>query len=132
MRIRKIIISGPAEADLVWQRLTDFDLWPTWSPQILRVESTDERVSLGARGTVRALAGVQIRFTITEYDNAARSWSWIVRLGSLSATMSHRVVTPERLRRTARSEVHFTIETHPGLAAAYLPAAAVALRRLVG
>lgn len=132
MTIRQLKISGPAEVDLVWARLTDFDLWPTWSPQILRVESEDDRIRRGAVGTVRSLAAIGIPFVITEHDETARSWSWIVRLGLVTATMHHRVSSHQRAHsRPHGSKVDFTIESHPVLAAAYLPAAAVALTRLV-
>lgn len=69
---------GPLPAREVWERYADPHRWPSWAPQIRRVETAAARIAPGVTGTVVGPLGVRVRFTITEVDEAARTWSWDV------------------------------------------------------
>jgi hypothetical protein len=74
-------VSGPAAPDVVWHRYARFDLWPTWSPQIRRVEAGAAELAPGVRGVVHGPLGVAVAFTVETVDStdpAERSWSWTV------------------------------------------------------
>jgi hypothetical protein len=79
--------SGRAPADLAWERYADPALWPTWSPQIQRVETDVPRLVAGATGTVRAgllpRPTLGLPFTVLAVDETARTWAWQVQLGPL-------------------------------------------------
>ncbi len=126
MATRQLAVSGPADPTLVWDRLSRFALWPTWSPQIRAVESADQRVRLGAAGSVISFAGLRVPFTVTEIDEAARMWSWIVHLGPVAVTMHHKIQT-----RCAGSRVLLVLDGPRWAVSAYAPLTMVALHRLV-
>jgi hypothetical protein len=129
-----VSVSGPAAADVVWERYARPDLWKTWSPQIRRVEVASQRLSGGETGRVHGPLGVSVDFTVDLWDEDARMWSWTVRPhGSLlsgvrRAQMSLlHTVQPEG----AGSSTSLVATGIAPLVAAYLPVARLALHRLV-
>ena len=43
---------GTADLALVWRRYSQPELWPTWAPQIRRVDCSAENLAVGVTGTV--------------------------------------------------------------------------------
>lgn len=120
-----ISVEGPAAAEQAWERYTDPGTWPTWAPQISRVD-IDDGFARGARGTVHGPLLLRVPFRIRDVDPAARRWSWSVGLGVLSIRMDHGVdATPTGCRAWAR------IQAPRLVVLPYVPIARVALRRLV-
>ena len=129
-----VSVSGPAAADVVWERYARPDLWTSWSPQIRRVEVAGRRLSGGETGRVFGPLGVSVDFTVDLWDEDARTWSWTVRPhGSLLSGV-----------RLARLRLLHTVEPDgtgcstslvatgfAPLVATYLPVARLALHRLV-
>ena len=126
MAARRLAARGRAAPELAWERYDRIALWTTWSPQILGVDADAERISPGVTGTVRALGGVPVPFTITEVDRPGWTWTWVAQLGPVSMTLTHRV------RAEARgSATGLLLEGPDPVLLAYAPLAWVALRRLV-
>lgn len=126
MATRRLQAIGAARPEVAWGRYLQIAAWPTWSPQILSVETEAARIALGVTGTVHALGGLRLPFTITAVNQQARSWSWLVRWGPVSMTLNHEVHPHARGCRTVLSM------EGPGLVLlGYAPAAWLALQRLV-
>lgn len=133
--------SGPVAPDVAWQRYARFELWPTWSPQIRRVEVAATELAPGVRGVVRGPLGLAVAFTVDAVDAGgvgddggprARTWSWTVqpigpvRLG-VRLHLDHAVLaTPDGGSLTTLDVSGPTV-----VVMAYAPLALVALRRLV-
>ena len=108
-----------APATVLWSLLTDLDRWPEWGPSITSASIDGDTMGLGATGVVRTIAGVDLKFTISEFDDG-RSWAW--KVAGIPAT--HHCVqslSPQRCR------VGFGA---PWIAAPYLAVCDMALRRL--
>lgn len=123
--------SGEAAPAVVWERYTRPSLWSTWSPQILGVTCSDERIVTGTIGTVRVPPGVTLRFEVTAVDEQEQSWSWVVH-GPLGAVLrlDHGVQARPAPALTG-SRTSLTIGGFAPLVLAYAPLAGPALRRLV-
>ncbi|MGV4891879.1 SRPBCC family protein [Streptomyces viridosporus] len=117
---------GRAHPDTVWFRYTSFRQWPAWSPQIVRVETRDERIGPGARGTIRSFLGVRAAFLVESVDEERRTWTWRVRLGPLRMRLTHEV-RPHR----DGTETRLAMQGPAPVLAAYAPLARLALRRLL-
>lgn len=126
MSTRRLTARGAASPELAWERYDRIALWPTWSPQISGVETDAERIAVGVRGTVRALGGLGVAFTVLAVDHAARRWSWAVRLGPVSMTLHHEVHADQDGSGTS-----MLMEGLAPVVLAYAPVAWFALRRLV-
>jgi hypothetical protein len=126
MATRSVQAVGPAAPEVAWRRYAEIALWPTWSPQIVRVETGAERITPGATGVVHAVGGLRLPFTITAVNALTRTWSWVVRLGPVALTLNHEVRPHPRGSRTALS-----MEGPDALLLGYTPLAWWALRRLV-
>ena len=63
---------GPASVDEAWRRYAEIPLWPTWAPQISRVQASSDHLALGVRGTVYVLGALPFPFTVTEVCRLAR------------------------------------------------------------
>jgi len=87
-------IAAPAEA--VWRLLTDLDVWPQWGPSVRRARLLDDTFESGATGTVTTVAGVDLRFVLTDVEHGER-WSW--KVAGIPAT-DHTVeaLTPDSCR----------------------------------
>ena len=126
MATRRLSAVGSAEPALAWQRYAELGAWPTWSPQIIGVESSAARIALGVCGRVHVLGGLRLPFTITAHDERARTWSWVVRLGPVAMTLNHEVHAHPRGSGTV-----LVMEGPDPVLLGYAPLAWVALRRLV-
>ncbi|MDX6359160.1 MAG: hypothetical protein QOH37_2214 [Nocardioidaceae bacterium] len=126
--------SGPLAPDEVWERYARPALWQTWAPQIRRVAVGVDRLAGGETGRVHGPLGVAVDFTVLDWDDDERVWSWVVRprpplgrslpLGRL--TMTHGVA-PEG----SGSRTWLRVTGFAPLVASYLPVARLALHRLV-
>lgn len=121
---------GSAPADVAWERYARPDLWPTWSPQIRRVETAAPRIAPGVTGTVRAIGGVAVPFTVTAVDDATRTWSWRVRIGPAHVTLEH-AVRPDASRAPDGSATELRIDGPWPVVLGYAPVARLALGWLV-
>ena len=86
-------VEGDAPVDLAWERYADPSLWSTWSPQIQRVDTAATRLTAGATGTVRAgllpHPTLPVPFEVLEVDEAARTWTWRVRMDPFGLVRLH-------------------------------------------
>ena len=108
-----------APATVLWRLLTDLDRWPEWGPSVRRAALHDDEFGRGATGRLSTVAGIDVRFEITDFAEGS-SWGW--KVAGIPAT--HHTV--ESLG-AHRCRVGFGV---PVLAAPYLAVCDVALRRL--
>jgi hypothetical protein len=89
--------TGPLPAAAAWERYADLDRWSHWAPQISGVSvngAGHRRLRTGLRGTVRAAGVVHVPFEVVAVDEAARTWSWRVRVGPITLHLDHGVEDP--------------------------------------
>lgn len=118
--------AGNAPPDLAWERYAELARWAQWSPQIRSVTASGPRLVAGLTGTVHPLVGPGVRFTVDHVDEAARSWSWRVRLGPVRLELHHEV-----LAVTGGSGTTLRVHGPTPAVLAYAPLARWALTRLV-
>jgi polyketide cyclase/dehydrase/lipid transport protein len=123
---RRLSAVGAAEPAVTWGRYAVIGAWPTWSPQIVGVETAAERIALGVSGRVHVVGGLRLPFAITAHDEQARTWSWVVRLGPVAMTLNHEVHAEPQGSGTV-----LVMEGPDPVLLGYAPLAWVALRRLV-
>lgn len=121
---------GTARPEVAWERYAQPALWPTWSPQIWRVEAPGDRIAPGSTGTVRAVGGVPIRFTVLTVDEASRTWTWRARLGPVVLTLDH-AVQPDASSAPDGSATELRMTGPAPVVYGYAPLARLALGRLV-
>jgi hypothetical protein len=125
-----ISAEGAAPASQVWERYTHPSQWPTWAPQIRRVDVPDqdphEPIAPGTRGTVRGPVFTFAPFRVRYVDDRSRTWSWWVGFGVAGVGMDHGVDETE-----TGSRAWVRIHAHRYVVAPYVPVAKLALRRLV-
>ena len=114
--------TGPIGPDEVWERYAVPARWSQWAPQITGVEPSAPRLAPGVTGRVRGPLGVRVRFTVTEVDEAARTWAWLARLGPLRLALRHGVEPDGSTWLTVRGPAPVVLP--------YLPVAHIALRCL--
>lgn len=119
----RISAFGAATTELVWHRYVTPELWPTWSPQLQRVDCPDEVIVAGSRGVAHGPAFVRVRFAVLAVDDAERTWTWRVG-GPIGVTMSHGVDEAPDGGSSAWVEIPIAL-------VAYAPIARLALGRLV-
>lgn len=122
-------VNGPATVEVAWERYADPALWSTWAPQIRSVEVDQEgatRIRPGLTGTVHAAFGIDVRYTVTEVDEAARRWAWTARPPGFTMHLTHTVEQHPTGTRTG-----LAVDGPALVLLAYLPVARLALRRLV-
>ena len=119
--------TGPADPDDVWERYAAPAAWPSWSPQIRRVDFPGDRISAGASGRVHGPCGVAVDFEIVAVDEPARAWTWRVA-GPLGVRMSlgHAVSAD-----AGGSRATLAIDGSSPFVLGYAPIAQLALNRLV-
>lgn len=117
---------GPRAAGAVWEDYADPHRWASWAPQIRRVDTAAARIAPGVTGTVRAPLGVPVRFTVTDVDEAARTWAWDVRVGPVRMHLVHGVEADG-----PGSATWLRVRGPAPVVAAYLPLARIALELLV-
>lgn len=120
--------TGRAPADLAWRRYVDTRLWPSWSPQIRRVEldASSPQLRDGLTGRVVGPLGVTVRFEVESVDETSMTWAWRVHTGPVVMRLHHAVV-PEREGCTTT----LTIDGPALVAVPYSLPAQLALHRLV-
>lgn len=108
-----------APAEVLWRLLTDPQQWPKWGPTVRSAELDNDHFAAGATGTVATPIGAKLNFEITE---CVEGESWVWKVAGIPAT-HHTVesISADRCR------VGFGV---PWVAAPYLAACQVALRRL--
>lgn len=127
--------TGPLPAAAAWERYADLDRWSHWAPQISGVSVAgggDRRLHPGLEGTVRAAGLVHVPFEVLAVDEAARTWSWRVRVGPITLHLEHGVDDPgpdDGPRVGARTWLR-TIGPAP-IVLAYAPLALIALHSLL-
>lgn len=120
----RLAASGPVPPAVAWERYARTELWPTWSPQIVRVEPAGARLATGLAGRVFGPLGVHVDFVVEAVGE--RDWAWTVRRGPLSVHLAHGVGPHGSGSRT------WLVLTGPApLVAGYVPLAKWALHRLV-
>ncbi len=126
-------VSGTAPAALAWERYADPQLWPTWSPQIQRVQTAMPRLTAGGAGTVHAglfpRPTIGVPFEVLEVDEESMTWTWRVRLGPgglVRLQLAHGV-RADGSGSTTWLRVHGPLPVVLG----YAPVARLALGRLV-
>ncbi len=121
---------GAAPVTLAWERYADPALWPTWAPQIQRVDTRLPRLEAGGTGMVRAgllpRPTLGIPFRVLAVDEAAREWAWEARLGPLRLRLEHGVTA-----HLAGSSTWLRVHGPLPVILLYAPVARIALGRLV-
>jgi hypothetical protein len=129
--------SAPVEA--AWALLATPAWWPAWAPHIRRVSDMDRRGAApadlvpGQHLLVHGPPAVAVRAEITAVE-PLRRWDFVVRLPGPWRARSTHLVEPED--GGCRVTVHMALDGPAGAAltrtalAAYLPLAAIAVRRL--
>ena len=105
---RGVSATGALHPHAVWERYATPSVWPSWAPQIRRVECAQDRLEVLA------------------VDDALRTWSWRVRSGPARLTLHHAV-----LEVAEGTQTTIEIEGPALVVLPYAPVAQVALRRLV-
>lgn len=124
--VRRVAVTGRATPDVAWERYAEIAAWPTWAPQLHSVEADGPRLAAGRSGTVRVVGGFGVPFVVTDVDEAARTWSWLARLGPLTMTLHHTLWPDPRGTRAG-----LVLEGPVPLVSAYAPLTRVPLARLV-
>lgn len=104
--------------EVVWELISSFEHWPSWGVTVTDVEPSVGHVEVGLKGRVRTVAGLWVRFEITDVREG-ESWSW--KVAGVPATGHHVVPIAEGCRVTF---------TAPVWAPFYLPVLAQALALL--
>ena len=122
--------TGTAAPEVAWDRYVHPALWPTWSPQITSVDSSDSTLRPGTTGTVHGPCGVSVPFTVIDVNDEKRSWSWRVTAAGIVLTLHHgvRVCNAKTLNGSATGLV---IDGPAPVVLGYAPLARIALGRLV-
>ena len=125
---------GPLSAEEAWEAYAVPSRWSQWSPQVYAVHCPGDRIVPGLRGTVSAPVPnpVPVRFCVTEVDEDARSWSWVVRVGPTLAAVQIDLEHGVLPRAGGGSLTWLTMTGPLPLVAAYAPLARYAIGRLVG
>lgn len=116
---------GTAPVDVAWARYAVPARWPSWSPQIRRVEASAPRIAAGVSGRVRGPVGVMVDFEVLTVDEQARTWSWRVRLGPIRLHLRHAVTA-----RIDGSATELRVDGPLPVVVGYAPLAQWALFRL--
>jgi len=125
---------GPASPELVWQRYAEPQRWPSWSPQVQRVDYPHPRLRPHTLGRVQGPGPLGVQFRVDAVDEQQRTWAWTVwpQLAGRTVTrmrLEHGVELAER--PGARSATWLRLQARAPVVAVYAPVARLALRRLV-
>ncbi len=134
MATLSVSADGPREPEEVWERYSRPALWPTWAPQIRRVEVDGERLEPGTVGRVVGPVGASVGFTVDLFDDDARRWSWTVRpRAALLPGVPLPTLRLEHGVDAADKGTHtwLRVQGPLPLVAGYVPVARLALHRLV-
>lgn len=117
---------GPLGPAAVWERYARPATWSSWSPQIRHVDCHRERLAAGVEGRVVGPLGIAVPFTVDEWDDAERRWTWTVRFGPVRLRLEHGVDA-----RAEGSSTFVRIHGPAPIVLPYLPLARLALHRLL-
>ena len=125
----RLSAEGPVDPAEAWDRYLRPARWAEWSPQIRRVERSEEQIRPGGTGRVWGPPGLAVDFRVTEVDEAARTWSWQVRVlvAGVRLGLSHGV----QEREGGGTRTWLTVRGARPVVLAYAPLARLALSRLV-
>jgi hypothetical protein len=123
---RGVSASGALDPEVAWERYASPSAWPSWAPQIRRVECAQDRLTPGLTGRVHGLIGVTADFEVLSVDEMLRTWSWRVRSGPVTLTLHHAVLAVDD-----GTQATLEIDGPALVVLPYAPIAEVALRRLV-
>lgn len=134
----QVTVTGPAAADVAWERYARPALWPGWAPQIRSVDYSLDRLRAGTSGVVHAVPGLRVPFTVEEVDEEGRRWSWRVDALGVRLRMTHTVGPCSAAGRhpavdepPAGSSTTLQVTGPPGIVHAYALFARWPLRRLL-
>lgn len=127
MSIVTIGAAGRLTVKEAWERYADLSLWPTWAPQISRVEASGDRLGFGVTGSLFGPFDVPVAdFVIEAVDERAHRWSWTVRRWPITLKLDHALI-----KQGGGSATSLRIEGPLPVLVAYAPIARFALQRLV-
>lgn len=131
-----LAVGGPIDPALAWERYARTDQWSWWAPHLRTVEVDDRdasaRIRAGLTGRVVTVAGIPGRFRIDTVDEAARTWSWTVRVGPVRLRLEHTVEGATQLGTQREGSLTRLVLHGPlPVTLAYAPIAVLALQRLV-
>jgi hypothetical protein len=124
---RTLTATGTANEAVAWRRYVEPALWPSWSPQIARVDTADAVIRTGTTGRVVSVVGLAVDFTVTSVDEVRHRWSWTARAFGVELALEH-LVTPTD---DGGSRTAVRVTGPAPVVLAYAPLATWALRRLV-
>lgn len=111
-------------AAVAWERYARLELWPTWSPQLRRVDPPRARLATGLTGRVHGPLGVSANFVVGIVGE--REWRWTLSRGPLRLRLEHGVEATATGSRT-----WLVLRGAPPVVLGYAPLARYALHRLV-
>lgn len=111
-------------AAVAWERYARLELWPTWSPQLRRVDPPKARLVAGLAGRVHGPLGVSLDFVVEHVGE--RDWRWMLSRGRLRLRLEHGVEAT-----AAGSRTWLVLRGPAPLVLGYAPVAWYALHRLV-
>ena len=120
----RLVASGGVSATVAWERYARLELWPTWSPQLRRVDPPRARLATGLTGRVHGPLGVSLDFVVEHVGE--RDWRWTVSRGPLRLRLEHGVEATATGSRT-----WLVLRGAAPVVLGYAPVARYALRRLV-
>lgn len=116
--VRRVVVTGPADVDVAWQRYACPQLWARCAAHIREVRCTHDRLQSGMTGVVVGPMRSRVRFEVIVVDPPTRSWQWRVHAGPVTVTMWHDLSASESGTRAG-----LTMHGPLVLLAAYLPVA---------
>lgn len=128
-----LAVGGPIDAALAWERYARIDRWTWWGRHIDRVDVDGDEVRIRPGLTGRVTSGPLVaRFRVDAVDEAARTWTWTVRLGPLRLRLEHAVMPATQIGTHREGTLTRLVLRGPlPVTMAYAPIAAIALQRLV-
>ncbi|WP_344344297.1 SRPBCC family protein [Agrococcus versicolor] len=128
-----LAVGGPIDPGLAWERYARPERWSSWARHIDRVDvdGDEPRIRPGLTGHV-ASGPLRARFRVDAVDEAARTWTWTVRVGPLRLRLAHEVVAATQIGTLQTGTLTRLVIAGPlPVTMAYAPIAAFALQRLV-
>lgn len=128
-----LAVGGPIDPTLAWERYARIDRWTWWSRHLDAVEADGDepRIRPGLTGRV-ASGPFAARFHVDAVDEAARTWTWTVRVGMLRLRLEHAVLPATQIGTQREGTLTTLVLRGPlPVTLAYAPVAALALQRLV-
>ncbi len=119
---------GTADIGLVWARYSTPELWPTWAPQIRRVECSAQRLAVGVTGTVYGvIPNIGARFEVMEFSDEEHRWIWDIVAGPVRMRLDHR----SESRIGGGTSTALVVDGPAASVLVYAPVARISLESLV-